>query len=112
MPEPRTKRISTTTAAILAAVSVGLVALLRWWLHPSYGSGPGDFILLAVLFFLVLSLVSGSFGPGIIEWSRRQARFRIIAGDDDPVRFQTHYGLTLMAVIVFAFILFWLPNLK
>jgi len=96
----------------LSAVIVGTAALLRWWLHPGYANGFADLLLFALFYFLVLSVVSGSFGPGIIEWRKRQARFRLIARDDDPARFTFHYGLNLLVAIMLLFALFWLPTLK
>jgi len=70
----------TASMIALSAVIVSVVALLRWWLHPGYAGASADLLLFALFYFLVLSLVSGSFDPSIIEWSRRQARFRISPG--------------------------------
>jgi hypothetical protein len=111
MPEPDDHYIDTTTAALLSAAFTGAAAVLRWYLHPGYGAGLADFILVVLLFFLLLSVISGAFGPGIIEWSRRHGRFRVIVRDDSW-EFYTHYTLTLIAMVAAAIVFLWLPKIK
>jgi uncharacterized membrane protein YidH (DUF202 family) len=97
---------------VLSAILVAVFALVRWATHRDYHSGSVDLLLFGLLFFLVLAVVSGSAGSGIVDWSRRQGRFRIIAREDDPGWFYLSYVLNVLVAVVFVFVLYLLPSLK
>lgn len=85
-----------------AGFTVVLVAGVRWHGHPHLDQA--DFLVLAILYVDVYSLLSGTFGPGLVQWSRNDATFMLLKPADDPLAYYVNYGLTLL---VFAAVLFF-----
>lgn len=87
-----------------AGLTVVLAAGLRWHGHPHMDSA--DFLVLAILYADVYSLLSGTFGPGLVQWSRNDAAFTLLKPADDPLAYYVNYGLALLVLVAVLFVFF------